>query len=215
MSHTHAQSPDARTQAIVRELATIHEHAGRDHRVGEPGLFSRIMVIVDGNVPSEGDSASCYLTPVKAPRSGEGYYTLTANNGAVRPAEISVDEAKLSQQDSEVATLLDAYDWITEQGLKVATQSLQVILISNIGPCTGCKARLQIFYSDLLSAAAEARSTVAITVESIYNTPEASRDSTRGNAIPTTYGYPSAARTPYNISGNQGAYWLHTLPRPQ
>ncbi|MEU8198328.1 hypothetical protein AB0C10_31565 [Microbispora amethystogenes] len=169
------------------------------------------MVIVDGNIPSAGDSENCYLTPVAAPRSGQGYYTLTTADGALRPQEISVDEAKLSQQDSEVTTLLDAYEWITEQGLNVATQSIQVILISNIGPCTGCKARVQIFRGDLLAAAQQAGSTVPITVESVYDTPEASRDRTRGNKIPTTYGYPAAVSTPYNISGRQGAYWVYRL----
>ncbi|KAA9378496.1 hypothetical protein F5972_16775 [Microbispora cellulosiformans] len=169
------------------------------------------MVIVDGNIPSENDSESCYLTPVAAPGSGQGWYTLTRANGAERPAEISLDEARLSQQDSEVGTLLEAYGWIKERGLAVAAESIQVILISNIGPCTGCKARLRIFYSDLLAAAEEAVSTVPITVESVYNTPEASRDRTRGNMIPTTYGYPDAVQTPYNISGRQGAYWVYRL----
>jgi hypothetical protein len=215
MSHTHAQSPDARAQAIVRELATIHERAAKDHQVGEPGLYSRIMMIVDDNVPSEGDHESCYLTPVAAPRSGQGYYTLTMTDGAVRPTEISLDEAKLSQQDSEVATLLEAYEWITGQGLNVATESIQVILISNIGPCTGCKARLQIFDGDLLVAAEQAGSKVLITIESVYNTPEASRDRTRGNQIPTTYGYPNAVMTPYAISAQQGTYWLYRLPQLQ
>ncbi|WP_204288034.1 hypothetical protein [Microbispora amethystogenes] len=169
------------------------------------------MVIVDGNIPSEGDGENCYLTPVAAPRSGQGWYTLTTADGAARPAEISLDEAKLSQQDSEVTTLLDAYEWITDQGLGVAAQSIQVILISNIGPCTGCKARLQIFHSDLLAAAQQAGSKVPITVESVYDTPEASRDRTRGNKIPTTYGYPAAVSTPYAISGRQGAYWVYRL----
>ncbi|WP_405085055.1 hypothetical protein [Microbispora sp. NBC_01389] len=173
------------------------------------------MVIVDGNIPSEGDSENCYLTPVAAPRSGQGYYTLTTADGAARPAEISLDEAKLSQQDSEVTTLLEAYEWITDQGFNVAAESIQVILISNIGPCTGCKARVQIFHGDLLSAAQQAGSKVPITVESVYDTPEASRDRTRGNQIPTTYGYPDAVRTPYNVSGQQGAYWVYRLPKPQ
>ncbi|WP_327045590.1 hypothetical protein OG320_28495 [Microbispora sp. NBC_01189] len=170
------------------------------------------MVIVDGNIPSEGDSENCYLTPVAAPRSGQGWYTLTTADGAARPAEISLDEAKLSQQDSEVTTLLEAYEWITDQGFNVAAKSVQVILISNIGPCTGCKARVQIFHSDLLAAAQQAGSKVPITAESVYDTPEASRDRTRGNHIPTTYGYPDAVRTPYNVSGRQGAYWVYRLP---
>ncbi|MFI6290433.1 hypothetical protein ACIBEJ_02550 [Nonomuraea sp. NPDC050790] len=213
MSHSHAQGPDLRTQAIVRELAVIHELAAKDHQVGEPGLYSRIMVIVDGNIPAEGDSDNCYLTPVAAPRSGQGYYTLTATEGAERPREISLDEAKLSQQDSEVTTLLDAYEWIADQGFKVAAQSIQVILISNIGPCTGCKARLQIFYRDLLAAAGHSGSQVPITVESIYNTPEASLDRTRGvNKVPTTYGYPDAVNASHTISGQQVALWIYRLP---
>ncbi|MFC6581819.1 hypothetical protein [Planomonospora parontospora] len=171
------------------------------------------MVIVDGNVPSEGDAEHCYLTPVAAPRSGQGYYTLTAKDGAQRPPEISPDEAKLSQSDSEVAVLLEAYEWITDQGLQVATESIEVILISNIGPCTGCKARLQIFYGDLLAAAGEVGSKVLITVESIYNTPEASRNRTRGNQIPTTYGYPDSVATPYTVLGQQGTYWRYQLPQ--
>lgn len=215
MSHTHAQGSDARTQAIVRELAVVHQLAAKDHQVGEPGLYSRIMVIVDGNIPSQGDDESCYLTPVAAPKSGQGYYTLTRADGAERPAEISVDEAKLSQQDSEVTTLLEAYEWMTGRGFDVAAQSIQVILISNIGPCTGCKARLRIFQSDLLAAAKEAGSNVPFIVESVYDTPEASLDRTRGNKIPTTYGYPDAVKTPYDISGRQGTYWVYRLPSLQ
>ncbi|TDD06269.1 hypothetical protein E1292_15340 [Nonomuraea deserti] len=212
MSHTHAQSSDARTQAIVRELGTIHERAAKDHQVGEPGLYSRIMVIVDDEIPAEGDAERCYLTPVAAPRSGQGYYTLTAADGAPCPEDVSPDEARLSQQDSEVATLLEAYDWISDQGLSVATESIQVILISNIGPCTGCKARLQIFYADLVAKASEIGKKVSITVASVYNTAEASRDRTRGDKIGTTYGYPDAVKTPYSFSGQQGAYWLFRLP---
>ncbi|MEV0391443.1 hypothetical protein [Nonomuraea sp. NPDC050643] len=199
----------------MRELATIHKRAAQDHQVLEPGLYSRIMVIVDDNIPSEGNDENCYLTPVAPPKSGQGYYTLTATDGAQRPAEISLDEAKLSQQDSEVATLLEAYEWITERGLAKDTKSIQVILISNIGPCTGCKARLKIFYGDLLTAADEKGVKVTITVESVYDTPEASRDRTRGNKIPTTYGYPDAVKTPYAISDQQGAYWLYRLPELQ
>ncbi|WP_182881200.1 hypothetical protein [Microbispora sp. H10949] len=215
MSHTHAQGSDARTQAIVRELAVVHQLAAKDHQVGEPGLYSRIIVIVDGNIPSQDDDESCYLTPVAAPRSGQGYYTLTKADGAKRPAGISEDEARLSQQDSEVTTLLDAYYWITDRGFDVAAQSIQVILISNIGPCTGCQARLRIFHGDLLAAAQQTGSKVSITVDSVYDTPEAFRNRTRGNKIPTTYGYPDAVRTPYDISGQQGAYWVYRLPSLQ
>ncbi|MEO3888385.1 hypothetical protein [Nonomuraea sp. B5E05] len=215
MSHTHAQNPDARTPAIVRELGMIHERAAKDHQVGEPGLYSRIMVIVDDDIPSEGDTDSCYLTPVAPPQSGQGYYTLAAADGAARPPEISVDEAKLSQKDSEVATLLDAYEWVAEQGLAVAKQSIQVILISNIGPCTGCKARLQIFHRDLLDKAVEVESKVSISVESVYDTPEASRNRTRGKEIATTYGYPNAVQTPYTVSTQQGMYWRYRLPELQ
>ena len=111
--------------------------------------------------------------------------------------------------------MLEAYEWITDQELNVATESIQVILISNIGPCTGCKARLQIFYDDLLAAAEQAGSEVPITVESVNNTPEASRNRTRGNQISTTYGYPDAVKTPYVILGPVGKYWLYRLPQLQ
>ncbi|MFB9889092.1 hypothetical protein [Planobispora takensis] len=185
--------------------------------MGQPGLYSRILVIVDGTAPVENEYDSCYMTPIAPPGSGQGYYTLTApqgTEGAERPADISVDEAKLSQGDSEVAALLDAYEWITTAGFQAATESIRIVLVSNIGPCNACKARLQIFYNDVLTAASDATSKASITVESIYDTGDAFFDTERGNRIATTYGYRNATKTPYDISGQKGSYWQYVLPRP-
>ncbi|GAA3107237.1 hypothetical protein [Streptosporangium carneum] len=195
-SHHHH---DPVEQAVVQALADVHARGD--------GLFSQALVIVNDDVTF--DDVNGYRTAVNSAGSGgEAYYSLTARegHGHPRPDHVSEDEARLSQRDSEVATLQDAYDWLDGQGVTLNVSGVRVVLVGNIGPCDGCKARLNYFLGDVVELFG---SKVPVVVDSVYDTSQAHRQLPR-QGITTVYGYPDA--TPYTHTASTGTrtrYWLH------
>jgi hypothetical protein len=169
-------------QAIANALAGIHAQAWNGG-----GLYSQVLVTIDGVVNL--DETNGYCTPIKAAGSG-GQNTFLVPN---------TDDARLSQTDSEVASLQDAWDWIIHElpNHHPQPRGIWVVLVGNIGPCDSCKIRIANFRT-MLKQRYPAPCVVA--VEVVYDQANGSANpATRGNGIATTYGYNNL--TPRQLPG--------------
>lgn len=188
-----ALTPDPAAPCIVRSLAEI--------RARGAGLFSRALVMVDGDLSF--DEARSYRTPVAgAGAGGTPRYSLTETEDPGRGYQGRVEkaQARMSKQDSEVAVLQEAWDWI--EGLASSfpqNARIRVVVVGNIGPCTGCKARLKLFRDDLIGLFGPGR----VTVESVYDTSQMfiakdyeqkyeDYETGTTSTVSTTYGYEGA-----------------------
>jgi hypothetical protein len=154
--------------AISAELVKIHA-------CGE-GLYSSALVIVNGQI--------AYTTRVTGSGSG-GTDTFLQLSQYTKGTD-EYNEAKLSQTDSEVATLQDVWDMLSEGGVQGLPESVTIVLVCNIGPCNPCKKRLAAFRDKVVQLFPQA----AVSVEVIYDQEGRSEFNTQRRGLPTTYGYP-------------------------
>ncbi|WP_214413955.1 hypothetical protein [Sphaerisporangium fuscum] len=209
-----ALTSDPAAPQVAQSLAEIHTKGA--------GLFSRALVMVNGNLSF--DETHSYKTPIAGARSGgTTRYSLTETKDAGRGFQGRVDkaQARMSKQDSEVAVLQEAWDWI--EGLHSSFppgSHIRVVVVGNIGPCTGCKARLELFRQDLIDAFGSGR----VIVESVYDTSqmfitknyeEKYEDYETGttSTVSTTYGYEGATLEAYRPPGASQSlsYWLYQV----
>jgi hypothetical protein len=158
-------------------LDTAMCQAFRDISAKKDGLWSKVLILLD-NVTSFGNDEMSFNSSLFSASGGDVDLFL-ANYGYANQ-----DEEKLSRRDSEVASLQEASSWLEAH----SSASVTVILLSNIGPCDGCKQRLANFRGQLVQ---------------YYQTPPVVRvyysqsggsanKAVRGNAIKTVYGYAGA-----------------------
>jgi hypothetical protein len=197
---------DTRIPAPVRPvddpLAEIIADALDKVHPGWPGLYTQALVMINRDVSF--DQVNGYRTNVMEAGSGGGKrYSLTSKDMGdhPRPAHMTQDEARLSQKDSEVASLQDAYDWTVDLAERAQTGTIgvwgvHVLVVGNIGPCDGCKARLLCFFKDIVELFDSYP--VSVIVDSIYRTTESSRVEER-RGVATRYGYADAKHC--------GTYW--------
>ncbi|HMH91127.1 MAG TPA: hypothetical protein VK586_08590 [Streptosporangiaceae bacterium] len=162
------------------------------------GLYSVALVIIDDVINF--DNQAGYQTAVKLAGSGGSDNWLPLDKH-----EPGYKEALVSHRDSEVASLDDAWDWLTGGGPQHPPQSISVVLVSNIGPCDGCKQRIINFRNYVTQHFPG----VSVQVESVYAQAGASsKPGTRGDEkIATTYGYPNIAAS--QLDGRQ--VWRHVI----
>ncbi|WP_049566889.1 hypothetical protein [Nonomuraea sp. SBT364] len=209
-----ALTRDPAAPQIAQSLAEIHSLGA--------GLFSRALVMVAGDLSF--DEAHSYRTPVAGARSGgTTRYSMTDADDAGRGYEGRVDraQARMSKQDSEVAVLQEAWDWIEALHASFPHGAgIRVVLIGNIGPCTGCKARLELFRQDLISVFGPGQ----VIVESVYDTSEMfitknysqkyeDYETGTTNTVSTTYGYEGATVEAVLPPGahQSVSYWLYRV----
>jgi hypothetical protein len=161
----------SRDGAISASLVAIHDR-------GE-GLYSQALVIIDGVVNFDGQAG--YRTPIT--KSGSGGTSTFLDPHQYDKDSVEYNETVLSQTDSEVACLQEAWDWLT-LGLQGTPQSVAVVLVGNIGPCIPCQKRIKAFRDMVVS-----RFGARAAVEVIYDQDDASATDTVRHGIPTTYGY--------------------------
>lgn len=171
----HGQTRDGAISAALAAIdSKIEENRGQ-------GLYSVVLVIIDNIINF--DVQAGYQTAVKVAGSG-GSDTLLP----LGQRDAGYKEAQISRRDSEVASLDDAWDWLN-LGPQHAPQVITVVVVSNIGPCDGCKQRIVNFRNNVVQRFPAAN----VQVESVYAQDGASgKRGTRGHEnIPTTYGYPN------------------------
>jgi hypothetical protein len=139
-------------------------------------------VIIDGVVNFDGEAG--YRTPIM--RAGSGGTSTFLDPHQYGQDTVEHNEAVLSQTDSEVACLQEAWDWLL-LGLQRTPQSVDVVLIGNIGPCVPCQQRIKAF-RDMVVSRFDGHARAA--VEVVYDQDGASATDTMRYDIPTTYGYP-------------------------
>ncbi|HEX4817875.1 MAG TPA: hypothetical protein VFV66_34465 [Nonomuraea sp.] len=209
-----ALTSDPAAPHIAQSLAEIHAKG--------PGLFSRVLVMVNGDLSF--DEAHSYRTPVAGARSGgTTRYSLAETDDPSRSYQGRVDkaQARMSKQDSEVAVLQDAWDWIDALRSSFPHGAhIRVVVVGNIGPCTGCKARLKLFWQDLIGVFGPGR----VIVESVYDTSQMCVTKTyeekyddyetgTTSTVSTTYGYEGATVEAYRPPGapQSVSYWLYRV----
>ncbi|MFI6604821.1 hypothetical protein ACIBHX_52115 [Nonomuraea sp. NPDC050536] len=209
-----ALTSDPAAPQIAQSLAEI--------RTKGAGLFSRALVMVNGDLSF--DEAHSYKTPIAGARSGgTTRYSLAETKDASRSYQGRVDkaQARMSKQDSEVAVLQEAWDWIEALHSSFPYGAhIRVVVVGNIGPCTGCKARLKLFRQDLIGVFGPGR----VIVESVYDTSqmfitkdyeEKYEDYETGttSTVSTTYGYEGATVEAYQPPGapHSESYWLYQV----
>lgn len=209
-----ALTSDPAAPQIAQSLAEIRTKGG--------GLFSRALVMVNGDLSF--DQAHSYRTPIAGARSGgTTRYSLADAKDGSRSYQGRVDkaQARMSKQDSEVAVLQEAWDWIEALHSSFPHGSrIRVVVVGNIGPCTGCKARLKLFRQDLIGVFGAGR----VIVESVYDTSEMFitkayadkyEDFETGttSTVTTTYGYEGATVEAYRSpgAGQSVSYWLYQV----
>ncbi|MER5421338.1 hypothetical protein [Streptosporangium roseum] len=209
-----ALTSDPAAPQIAQSLAEI--------RTKGAGLFSRALVMVNGDLSF--DEAHSYKTPVAGARSGgTTRYSLTETKDAGRSYQGRVDkaQARMSKQDSEVAVLQEAWDWIEalHSSFPHGTH-IRVVVVGNIGPCTGCKARLKLFRQDLIGVFGPGR----VIVESVYDTSQMfitkdyeekyeDYETETTSTVSTTYGYEGATVEAHKLPGapQSVSYWLYQV----
>ena len=209
-----ALTSDPAAPHIAQSLEEIHAKG--------TSPFSRALVMVNGDLSF--NETHSYKTPIAGAGSGGTMrYSLTDNKDASRGYQGRVDrgQARMSKQDSEVAVLQEAWDWIEAlQSSFPYGAHIRVVLVGNIGPCTGCKARLKLFRQDLISVFGPGR----VIVESVYDTSEMfdtkdyakmyeDYETKSTSTVSTTYGYESATVEAYQLpSAPQSvSYWLYQV----
>jgi hypothetical protein len=182
----------SRDDAVSASLVAIH-HLG-------DGLYNQALVIINGVVNfNEQDG---YCTPITGAGSGGSTTFLDPNRYGRGTPEYN--EAMLSQRDSEVACLQEAWDWLTG-GPQQTPQSVTVVLVGNIGPCIPCQLRIKTFRDMLVS---HFGAHVPVEVEVIYDQDDASAKETQRSGIPTTYGYPGL---PDSRLADRTLVWRYTV----
>lgn len=166
---TDAHTGTSLDTALRRGLADIKAKNG--------GLWSQVLILLD-DVTSFGDDEKTFISSLFSASGGD---VDTFLDGYGYPNK---DEEKLSRRDSEVASLQEAWSWLDEH----PSASVTVILLSNIGPCNGCKQRLANFRAQLVQYY-----TTPPVVRVYYSQSGGSaNEAVRGNAIKTVYGYAGA-----------------------
>ncbi|MCF3132473.1 hypothetical protein [Streptomyces olivochromogenes] len=174
--------------------------------VGERGVFVAPVLYVNGQHVEFPEGSRVFKSGQPSPGrvdDGDSY----AN---IEVAGLNV-EMGASQRDAEVAALDTVRNYLGTQQLGKETAGIRVDLVSNVGPCDGCKCRMQKFSEDVSLEFPGAQ----ITVASIYS---------KGNQGPyldtqrrgqdTTYGYPIGADALKSSSGNFQYYRWEGQPRP-
>ncbi|SDM81010.1 hypothetical protein [Nonomuraea jiangxiensis] len=209
-----ALTSDPAAPQIAQSLAEI--------RVKGRGLFSRALVMVNGDLSF--DEEHSYRTPIAGARSGgTTRYSLAESKDDGRGYQGRVDkaQARMSKQDSEVAVLQETWDWIEALHSSFPDGAhIRVVVVGNIGPCTGCKARLELFRQDLIGLFGAGR----VIVESVYDTKqmfmtknyeEKYEDYETGttSTVSTTYGYEFATVETYQPPNapQSVSYWLYQV----
>lgn len=118
--------------------------------------------------------------------SGSGGTSTFLDPSQYRKDTAEFNEAVLSQADSEVACLQEAWDWLTLGGLQGTPRSVEVVLVGNIGPCVPCQKRIKAFRDMVVR---HFGGNVRVEVEVVYDQDDASARDTERHGIPTTYGY--------------------------
>ncbi|MEU4233341.1 hypothetical protein AB0F17_54430 [Nonomuraea sp. NPDC026600] len=211
-TYPEALTSDPAAPQIAKSLADIS--------IKGEGLFSRALVMVNGNLSF--DEAHSYKTPVAEARSGgTTRYSLTTNDGRGYQGRVDKAQARMSKQDSEAAVLQEAWDWI--EGLHSSFPHgahIRVVVVGNIGPCTGCKARLELFRQDLIDMFGPGR----VIVESVYDTSQMfitkdyedkyeDYETETTSTVSTTYGYEGATVEAYKPpdAPQSVSYWLYRV----
>jgi hypothetical protein len=188
-----------RDEAISAALLAIDSEIQRN--LGR-GLYSVALVIIDNVINF--DEEAGYQTAVKVAGSGgsDNWLPLDGHDPGYK-------EALVSRRDSEVASLDDAWGWLTSGGLQHVPQSISVVLVSNIGPCDGCKRRIINFRDWVTQHFSPYSPGLNVQVESVYAQAGASgKPGERGDErIATTYGYPNIAAS--QLDGR--AVWRHII----
>lgn len=155
------------------------------------------------------DEQAGYRTEVK--QAGGGGTDTFLPQGKYGRGTLEGDDARLSSTDSEVASLQDAWDWITEGpiGQEYTPTSVTIVLVSNIGPCDPCKERISTFRAMLVQHFAELQLPVNVVVEVVYAQSGGSAHNTTRGTVATTYGY---ANLPASNLPDGSAVWRMTVP---
>lgn len=117
------------------------------------------------------------------------------------------DEQNLSARDSEVGVLDETMDYLNNNPPDHTAAYIKIVFTGNIGPCDGCKERLEQFKLDVeaLVASLQLPHAVPVYVVSHYTTVNQTRQQGRGaHQHPTTYGYGDSQG---KVSARGRAFW--------
>lgn len=149
-----------------RHQAEIYELAGQ-HK----GVWTKAAIFMDGEYICETDE-------YQAGQETGHYSDLEINKNEWLESELIN-----SEKDSEVSTLQDAYELISNN-IGKANKNIKVILTGNMGPCEGCKSRIQAFLSDLVKISGK-KIKISAEVDYFTKTHKLTR-----LEVDTRYGYP-------------------------
>jgi hypothetical protein len=146
------------------------------------GIWTQAALFVNGQ--------RLYQTNPVESGHGEGYLAQEprATGGWERQEQL------LSQTDSEVGTLSAIGNWLGTHVAQVRhqvgpIQGVAIYLTGNLGPCEGCKSRIEQLRRDIIEMLGPDGAHARVLVEANYTTP--TNRVTRGEDVETQYGYPN------------------------
>jgi hypothetical protein len=145
--------------AALADVETVYEQANQNGSIWSMGRIFAYDQYINQHM--------IFSSQPEAPSAGYADYVY-----AQRAVETSEEERNNSIGDCEVATLERLYTFIWSQNLLAQRPTLlHIILSGSMGPCKGCRGRIQHFINDLDQKVKELGIRVALKLDVNYTTP--------------------------------------------